>query len=83
MHDFLGEPLRERGARGELLGKGKGLFEQPLLRHDAVDESDPIRVFGIEEVAGEHHLQRVAQTHDLLEPNKAAIAGVESPSHVL
>ena len=83
MHDLLGETLRERCARRELPGELEGLREQSLLRDDAVDEPDPIRMFSVEEIAREHHLHRVAQAHDLLEPYETSVAGVETPLHVL
>ena len=54
-----------------------GLVDHP------VDESDSVRVLGVDEVAGEDQLHRVAEPDDLLEPHQRPVAGVEAPARVL
>src|SRR5690606_25798096 len=77
-----GERERYRAVRDDLAEQLPRGAEEIRERDHAVDEPDPVGLFGVDHLAGQHHLERAPAADEAGQADSTAVAGDDPELHL-
>ena len=81
-HHLFGHPHAERAVGRDELGDLHGGVDHVAVGHDAADEAHRLGLGGIDEPAGQHHLERLRRAHESRQqPAHADVAARQADAH--